>query len=153
MKKINPKDLEVNPKNRDSNIYLQGRDVTDNTGLAHCETYACRTDIEECDTEVGVCYHVTDKTGCMCDTQVDCDYTKGNCPDPASKGIVCKPLSDRPTDCVVDSYRCFSKEICPATEDTCDSVCLCKETDDCGEVSGECILSVDMCIETDGCKD
>lgn len=166
MKKVNPKDLEVNPHNLSNNppnegfyatgiicvLRTQGTECNFQTLAGGCQN----TQVEICQgttTEKIDCDTVTHKdTICICRTD-KCVNTVDGCADTVSKGELCCPMSEDPTcNC---SIRCESKDYCPVTEEeNCNSIndILCFEpvTDKCDLKSDnpeECQIISATCID------
>ncbi len=156
MKKINPKDLEVNPKrvgnNSSANSNSQERAAT----VCTDENYGCVTCTLAIDCTVD-----TGQSVCDCPTLKDCVNTVDGCADTVSKGdLCCAPESDN-INCVGSFNNCESKDYCAVTEiyTECDNDCLAISN---YEVESECVClltdasceeSVDICMESKDCTD
>lgn len=121
MKKINPKDFEVNPKEAggvsNNNISSQGERATT---VCTDDNYGC-TDTGDIVTLAIDCTVDTNQSRCKCPTVKDCPNTANDCINTVSKGeVCCGPITNTP-ECNY-SLRCESKEYCPLTEqDNCNS--------------------------------
>lgn len=145
MKKINPKDLEVNPRPTNRNMVSHSKENKNNereTTVCSDDNWGCVTPTLAIDCTVDTGYSI-----CKCPTLKNCVNTVDGCADTVSKGELCCALSDKPTcNC---SIRCESKEYCPVTEDyNCKSEgtqCIFPQTDNCE-------LHTDTCVNTSyGC--
>lgn len=122
MKKINPKDLEVNPKEVGGNrqttpSYTEGNcDFTHNicteTQLVDCKN----TQVEDCPAYT-LDYDCKDpnKTKTWCESVVICKETEKNCVDSTSRAPICCPETNN--DKCNYSIRCNSIEYCQISKD------------------------------------
>ena len=170
MKKINPKDLEVNPKMRGSSEKTTPSYTEGNCDFTH--NICTETQLVDCkNTEVENCHMYTadydckdpDKTKTWCESVVICDETEKNCVDSTSKApICCAPGSDN-INCAGSFRNCESRDYCPITEvfTECETDAMCPATGNnapetkcvCVRTDDNCVESVDMCIMSVDCID
>lgn len=123
MKKINPKDLEVNPKFSGSSSNENPNNPERATTVCTDENYGC-TDTGTIVTLAIDCTVDTEQSICKCPTQKNCVNTIDGCADTVSRGELCCPATKN-YNCNY-SIKCDSIEYCLVSKDV---ECTVNDTD------------------------
>lgn len=160
MKKINPKDLEINPKVKSNGMGISQNSETTNI-ICTIRTYGtecnfqtlaggCQdTQVEACPTNtVEIDCNDLDKTKSWCESVVICKETEKNCVDSLSRApICCAPDSDN-INCAGSFKYCESREYCPVSDDCTSNgeiQCNCNDTMHCALYTETCEKTHDTC--------